>query len=430
MLAQFPNWPIWSALFNSVKNIALMSETEQNALQEAGIELSAIGDPGEPVINKLIDDRGYVGARDYLRQLLLNQFNDSIQTEFNYWLEQLNQMGKTPPRPNESARLIATLAKLALRLQKIDSDQLIARNLRPHIQIILQTDSDYPSQYHDLGVHRPILLYAKGNLSLLNHPRMVAIVGTRSADPYGKQTTLELASDLVAEDYIIVSGGAIGIDQFAHRGSLGRSIAILAGGHSKLYPEASKWLLEENLRQGGLALWEMPVGAPPAPPYFLLRNRLIAALAQATVIVQASWRSGALNTAQHALELNRPLGAIPGDVNRPQSLGTNQLIMHHKAELVTNAETVVSLISLDRIIPDHFNQPKLFTDNAVDFSQLEPDEQVVISQLKFGRSQTCDQILPQTHFSVPEILRILTRLEQKQLIQRSVDGYQLLKKRQ
>jgi DNA processing protein len=174
----------------------------------------------------------------------------------------------------------------------------------------------------------------------------------------------------------------------------------------------------------------MPVGAPPAPPYFLLRNRLIAALAQATVIVQASWRSGALNTAQHALELNRPLGALPGDVTRPQSLGTNQLIMDHKAELISTAENIISLISLDRIIPDRFEQPKLFASTSVDLRQLDPDEQVVISQLKFGRSQTCDQILPQTHFSVPEMLRILTRLEQKQLISRNVDGYQLLKKSQ
>jgi DNA processing protein len=159
--------------------------------------------------------------------------------------------------------------------------------------------------------------------------RAVAIVGSRAASPYGIARARELASDLVRCGYTVVSGLARGIDAAAHRGALeagGPSMAVLPGGLAQVTPPDHADLAEALVRAGGALVAEWPDARPPKPGMFLRRNRLIAALSAATVVVEAAERSGALSTAAVARKLGRPLLAVPGDADRPTARGTNALI--------------------------------------------------------------------------------------------------------
>lgn len=174
---------------------------------------------------------------------------------------------------------------------------------------------------------------------------LVSIVGARASSGYGEHVASELAGDLAATGAVIVSGGAYGIDGVAHRAALGvqgATIAFLAGGVDRLYPAGHQALLRQIADEGALVS-EPPCGTAPTKWRFLARNRLIAALGQATVVVEAGWRSGSLNTAAHAATLGRPLGAVPGAVTSASSAGCHRLLREYDAQCVTSAREVREL---------------------------------------------------------------------------------------
>jgi DNA processing protein len=176
--------------------------------------------------------------------------------------------------------------------------------------------------------------------------RSVAIVGARAATGYGEHVTAELASGLAERDVVVVSGGAYGIDGAAHRAAVatgGRTIAFLAGGVDRLYPSGHTELFG-RMRQHGAIVSELPCGASPTRWRFLLRNRLIAAVSAATVVVEAGARSGSLNTANHALALERPLGAVPGPITSVSSSGCHRLLRESGAVCITSADDVMELV--------------------------------------------------------------------------------------
>jgi len=186
-------------------------------------------------------------------------------------------------------------------------------------------DSDYPAALLDLP-DPPRVLYALGRLPA--PARTIAIVGSRAASPYGAAMALRLAADLAGLGYGIVSGLARGIDAAAHRGALeagGASFAVLPGGLEEITPRHHRDLAEQLCARGGLCS-ERAAGPPPGPGGFVKRNRLIAALGAATVVVEAAERSGALSTAAAARRLGRPLLAVPGDADRPTARGTLGLL--------------------------------------------------------------------------------------------------------
>ncbi|TGD88605.1 DNA-protecting protein DprA [Mycolicibacterium sp. CH28] len=175
--------------------------------------------------------------------------------------------------------------------------------------------------------------------------RAAALVGTRAATGYGEHVTAELAAGLAEQDVAVVSGGAYGIDGVAHRAALsadGQTVAVLAGGIDILYPAGHSALLH-RISSTGLLLTEYPPGVRPARHRFLTRNRLVAALAAATVVVEAGVRSGAANTAAWARSLGRVVGAVPGPVTSAASAGCH-LLLRTGAEVVTRAEEVVELV--------------------------------------------------------------------------------------
>jgi DNA processing protein len=212
-------------------------------------------------------------------------------------------------------------------------------------RFIIPGDSEWPLRLDELECP-PIGLIVKGNLEILSNPSL-AIVGTRNPTPYGTRIAGDFAAGFVDREWDIVSGGAYGIDSAAHRGALvaeGRTIAVIASGIDLQYPSGNTRLFEEICENGAIVTEVMP-GVPALPHRFLTRNRIIAALSQATLVVEAAFRSGSLRTARDAAELMRPVMAIPGPINSPSSEGCHRLIGERAAELVTSVADAIELIS-------------------------------------------------------------------------------------
>jgi len=215
-------------------------------------------------------------------------------------------------------------------------------------RVICNEDAEWPSQLADLALATPAALWVRGSLEKLRPS--IALVGSRAATAYGNWVTAEFVGALADSSVSLVSGGAFGIDAAAHRSAnnLGlANFAVMAGGVDSLYPAGNADLLREVMAHGAV-LAELPPGARPTRWRFLQRNRIIAALSRATVVVEAGYRSGAINTANHASALNRPLGAVPGPVNQPSSAGCHRLIREGQAVLVDTASELLELAGIER----------------------------------------------------------------------------------
>ena len=208
-----------------------------------------------------------------------------------------------------------------------EAEQALSRMATmPGGRVLIQGEADYPVALLDLADPPPVL-FAAGDHAMLAGP-LVAIVGTRRCTRYGERVSRELGEAAARSGAGVVSGMALGIDAAAHRGALaaaGRTIAVLGTGPDVAYPAAHAALHREILA-AGLVLSEHPPGARSNAGSFPRRNRIIAALAGVTVVVEAGLRSGALITAGHALELGRTVAAVPGPIDVAQSAGTNELL--------------------------------------------------------------------------------------------------------
>lgn len=203
----------------------------------------------------------------------------------------------------------------------------------------------WPKGLNDLGCNAPYALWARGNVAMLTTAAGIAVVGARAATGYGEHMTMELTAGLVEKGRTIISGAAYGIDGMAHRAALasgGNTIAILAGGVDRFYPAGHSALLA-RIAETGIILSELSCGQAPTKWRFLMRNRLIAAAAASTLVVEAGWRSGSLNTAGHAIALGRPVGAVPGPVTSAASAGCHRLIRDFGATLVTTTDEAANL---------------------------------------------------------------------------------------
>jgi len=195
------------------------------------------------------------------------------------------------------------------------------------IHTISINDKNYPSILKEI-TDPPERLYVQGNLDLLREPSL-AIVGMRRCSKLGENLAFEWARDLSRQGLTIISGLAFGIDAAAHRGAIegsGKTIAVIPSCLPEITPRSHRKLANEILASGGLLLSELDVPRPPLKHEFLVRNRLVSGLSRGVLVVEAAHRSGALNTANHALDQNRDIMAIPGRINDPCSQGCNRLI--------------------------------------------------------------------------------------------------------
>ena len=248
-----------------------------------------------------------------------------------------------------SGRASQALAHARARWRPRATPRLVREALRGAAavgaRLIVPGDECWPEGLGDLGPHAPSALWVRGRLELLRQQPRVAMVGARAASSYGEHVAADLAGDLAGAGAVIVSGGAYGIDGAVHRAALGvggATVAFLAGGVDRVYPAGHQRLLQQIADEGALVS-EPPCGTAPTKWRFLARNRLIAALGQATVVVEAGWRSGSLNTAGHAATIGRPLGAVPGPVTSASSAGCHRLLREYDAQCVTSAGEVREL---------------------------------------------------------------------------------------
>ena len=260
--------------------------------------------------------------------------------------------------------------------------------------------------------HPPMVLWVVGPGDLQGvADRTAAIVGTRASTAYGEYVAGDLADGLADRDVAVVSGGAYGIDGAAHRAALaadGLTVAVLAGGIDVPYPAGHAALLR-RIREEGLVVSEYPPGVRPARHRFLTRNRLVAALAGATVIVEAGARSGAANTAAWARALGRTVCAVPGPVTSSASVGCHALL-RGEANLVTRAEDVVELVGrAGELAPDE-QRPVSPLDGLGDA------EQRVYDALPARGARTPDEIAVASGLPATQVLGPLAMLELSDLV--------------
>ncbi|AIY46154.1 DNA-processing protein DprA [Mycolicibacterium fortuitum] len=302
-------------------------------------------------------------------------------------------------------------------------------------RLITPGDDEWPLlRFRALGVkkddrkranaHPPLVLWASGPARLDEvTERAAAIVGTRAATAYGEHVTADLAAGLVERDVTVVSGGAYGIDGAAHRAALaceGMTVAIVAGGIDNPYP-AGHSALFHRIRQECLLVSEYPPGVAPGRLRFLTRNRLVAALSGATVVVEAGLRSGAANTAGWAKLLGRSVCAVPGPVTSAASAGCHALL-RGGANLVGRAEEIVELVGRIGELASEEPHP------VAPLDKLSPIEKQVYDALPSRGAHTVDEIAMLAALPPHQILGPLTTLELAGMVV-SEDGCWRLRRR-
>ncbi|MFY9228511.1 MAG: DNA-processing protein DprA [Candidatus Microsaccharimonas sp.] len=244
----------------------------------------------------------------------------------------------------------------------------------------------------------PTSLYITGTLPSIRQP-VVAIVGTRRPSSYGKEVTYQLAHALARKGIIIVSGLAFGIDAIAHRAALdagGTTIAVLAGGLDSIYPRSHKVLAQSIVQSGGALMSEYPPGVKARQHQFLARNRLVSGLSDGVVVTEAAERSGTLSTINHALDQNKEVFAVPGNITSLLSIGPNRFIAQG-AHPVLSAESILEVIAPHIIVAE---QPP----------DLAPAEHQLISLIKQGMHDG-DALQQNSTLTTGEFLQTLTMLE-------------------
>lgn len=240
--------------------------------------------------------------------------------------------------------------KIGERLQSSSAALNISEKLEEFSRcgafLVTRSSTDWPARLDDLSAP-PIALVARGARSALGTiENSLSIVGTRNPSPYGVRVAGDFAAGAADREWTVVSGGALGIDSAAHNGALvaeGSTIAILANGVGLAYPPSNHRLFSEIV-ENGLLLSEVLPTVHAVPSRFLTRNRLIAAISRATVVVEAAFRSGSLRTARDASEILRPVMAVPGPITSPTSDGCHRLIGERSAEIVTSIADLMELV--------------------------------------------------------------------------------------
>ena len=320
---------------------------------------------------------------------------------------------------------------VAARLRGLDAARELRDAARAGIRFICPGDDEWHPGLDDLdrceALHgrggAPLGLWARGPLELAAAcRRAAAVVGSRSATTYGTGVATDLAAHLAGQGTTVVSGAAFGIDVAAHRGALGMrgpTVAVLACGVDRAYPSAHKNLLD-YIAETGLVVSELPPGCAPTRLRFLSRNRVIAALGQATVVVEAAVRSGALNTASWSSRLHRVLTGVPGPVTSAPSAGVHELLRRGEAQLVTRGEEVLELLAPAggaMTVPGR--EPETVRD------RLSDREQQVLEAVPVHAPAPLASVARTAGVGEAEAQRLLGALDRLGLVSATTDGWRL-----
>src|SRR6478672_7859543 len=324
-----------------------------------------------------------------------------------------------------------------LRLAPEAVDTIIGRNLRFTAEaeiaavrklggdILLLDDGVYPSSLREI-YDPPMVLYVKGAWSECLDQPCIGVVGSRRASTYGQNAALMLARDLAQRGITVVSGFARGIDAAAHRGALegnGRTVAVLGTGIDEIYPRDHKKLAEEILARGGALVSQFPLGTPPVSENFPYRNRIISGLSLGVVVVEAAENSGSLITARLAIEQNREVFAVPGNITSRNSFGTNYLIKGAGAKLVQQWQDIAAELPPQiaaRLLPPPLKEKKK-EKSLADQLTLVPEnlsgtERTVLKVLSPDDPAHIDALLDRTKLSISDLTAALLALEMRELV--------------
>jgi DNA processing protein len=288
--------------------------------------------------------------------------------------------------------------------------------------VLILDDGSYPYLLREIA-DPPITLYVKGNWQACFDAPCVAVVGSRRCSTYGENAGLMLARDLAQKGICIVSGLARGIDSAAHKGTIeakGKTVAVLGTGIDNVYPKENARLVEQILDADGAIVSQFPLGTPPLKDNFPYRNRIISGLSLGVLIVEASERSGSLITARLAMEQNREVFAVPGNITSRNSFGTNYLIKDG-AKLVQQWQDVVSELpaeisaellppAIEKYRKDESKQPELVP------ADLTEAERKIYQLLTADAPTHFDSLIEAGNFSVGELSTGLLGLEIRDLI--------------
>lgn len=308
------------------------------------------------------------------------------------------------------ARTVATWEK------QIDLPAEMKRIAEFGARVITAADAEYPPAL--LQLHNPpIVLYCWGTVTQQDH-RAVGVVGSRKTSHYGTESAKKISYQLAYAGLTVVSGLARGIDTAAHQGALaakGRTIAVIGSGLMDLYPPENL-ALAEKIREAGAVVSEFPMTFPPSPQTFPYRNRIVAGWGSGLLVVEAGLKSGALITANQALENGRLVYAVPGQIDRPTSAGSNRLIQQG-AKLITSAADILDDLTL-LIPPEARPQPgEAVAPSPEKISRLSPEEEKIMAGLDEGEA-SMDDLVTTTGLPAHRILSTLLALEMKRLVKK------------
>ncbi|WP_328447635.1 DNA-processing protein DprA [Streptomyces sp. NBC_00386] len=361
--------------------------------REARVTLSRVVEPGDEVCGRWIRE---VGAPEAVRWLYGN-------------------LGQ--PRGMTDTRWAGLRARAARAAP--ERDLALARDAG--VRFVCPGEPEWPAQLDDLGDARPVGLWVRGPAGLrLWALRSVAVVGARACTEYGAHMAATLGAGLAERGWVVVSGGAYGIDGAAHRGALGAggaTVAVLACGVDRPYPRGHTQLITRIAEQG-LVVGELPPGEHPTQSRFILRNRVIAALTRGTVVVEAAYRSGALVTARAAQRLGRFTMGVPGPVTSALSAGVHEML-RGEAVLVSDAAEVAELVGdMGELAPDR-RGPVLPRD------LLPPDAVRVLAALPARDPAGTEEIARRAATSTDDAVGRLYELRALGFVERHGDGWKL-----
>lgn len=329
----------------------------------------------------------------------------------------------------------AELEKVRLLPEAVDS--IIARDMHERAEaeienvrklraeILILDDGVYPPLLREI-YDPPVTLYVTGAWSECLDQPCIAIVGSRRCSTYGLNAASMLARDLAQRGVTIVSGFARGIDAAAHRGALeagGRTVAVLGTGIGEVYPRDHKKLGEEILAGGGAMVTQFPLATPPVSENFPYRNRIISGLSLGVVVVEAAENSGSLITARLAIEQNREVFAVPGNITSRNSFGTNYLIKGAGAKLVQQWQDVAAELPPQiaaRLLPPPLGEKKKEKSVADQLAMVPQGltgyEQSVFRLLSADNPAHIDSLVNQSRISIPDLTAALLTLEMRDLV--------------
>ncbi len=319
--------------------------------------------------------------------------------------------------PDASPRLVALLSDKSLVESAEREMEFIEKNA---IKLICLGDEAYPCRLAECS-DAPLVLHSMGNANL-NARHIVSIVGTRHASEYGKELCANFVADLArfVPGTLVVSGLAYGIDICAHRAALKAglpTVGVLAHGLDQLYPGAHRATAKSMLENGGL-LTEFVSGTNPLRPYFVQRNRIVAGIADATVVVESASKGGSLITASLASSYARDCFAFPGRVNDQYSQGCNELVSRNKAALITSAYDFVEAMNWDAGVKKKSAEPQREL-----FPELAPDEAAVMTALRASSDGLqVNQMVVGLNIPINKLLPLLFEMEMKGYIKAVAGG--------